>query len=105
VSEVSTFNSQKSITSVKGGNGNSRVRYIKVTVTYKVQVGVQQSVPGVQFYGPRRWCFAPRVLSYAGSIQVRCCLLDSVGIAHWAFKDMSVLGIDQCIWHDWTLKN
>ena len=49
MSAVSTFNTQGSITSVKGGKEvKSRVSYIKVTVCYKVQMDVQQSVPGVQ---------------------------------------------------------
>ena len=43
------FQYSGSITSVKGGKERkSRVSYIKVTVCYKVQVDVQQSVPGVQ---------------------------------------------------------
>ena len=49
MSVVSTFNIQGSVTSVKGGKEwKSMVSYIKVTVTYKVHMDVQQSVPGVQ---------------------------------------------------------
>ena len=49
MSVVSTFSTQESVTSVKGGKERkSRVIYIKVTVCYKVQMDVQQSVPGVQ---------------------------------------------------------
>ena len=54
MSVVSTFNSQGSVTSVKDGKERkSRVSYIKVTVCYKVQMDVQQYVPGVQCYVPR----------------------------------------------------
>ena len=49
MSVVSTFNTQGSITSVKGGKERkSRMSNIKFTVCYKVQMDVQQSVPGVQ---------------------------------------------------------
>ena len=58
MSVVSTFNTQGSITSVKGGKERKKkkkkgVSYIKVTVCYKVQMDVQQSIPGVQCYVPR----------------------------------------------------
>ena len=51
MSVVSTFNTQGGITSVKGGKEKKKkkgVSYMKVTVCYKVQMYVQQSVPGVQ---------------------------------------------------------
>ena len=44
---VSTFNAQGSIASEKRAR-ESRVSYVQVTVCSKVQMDVQQSVPGVQ---------------------------------------------------------